>query len=914
MFLSGFLLIGLALGDETSSSKNLAPVTNELIRQKFGEETFFNIDDSKGSAHRIFLNGSAVTPDVRSHAEKMMATHTEIFRTPLEEIQLLVQQKVNHLDYLIFRQTVNRVPVYQSKMDFRYQNGKLVWFGADTYPDIALSTDPAIDAETAVFLAGSAVDFDHNSKNFISDKPELFIFAHAPGQYRLAWKLGLFVHHDDPDLYKRSVSNYLIWVDAQIGEVFSIFDRVEELEIQGFITGMVKDLPYGTATPRPLEDVKITVAGVGETYTDEAGYYVIEAGTTQRNVTVEFLGQFLNVNASNANDANVSAAVTPGDSFSVHFTNLNSLAGERDTYFHANVIHDWIKNIDSGFTGTDYVMPAAVNIGSEDNLWPCNAYWDGFGINMFSAGGGCNATDQMADVIYHEYEHGITQYAYDPLSPPYDSGMGEGFSDYAAMTLRNSPCLGDGFFGTPGECLRDGENTLQYPGNECGGGVHCLGQLSMGSLWQMRKNLINALGDTAQAVAHSDSLFRFALVGRPYTVPDLLIEILTADDNDGNIYNGTPNFQEIIAGFAQHNVPSPLPSFGIIHSPVQNMLSAEDPINIDAFIFSLDSDILTAEVVYTFGIQEISTAMTPGDENSEYTVLIPSQPPGSVIKYYIHAEDINGNEYFSPATAPEIQHFFLIGDPANFPALFTDNSEDENSWTLGMETDNATSGFWVREDPIGTTTNNQSVQPEDDHSSTGVIAYITGNAPFNGSNAGENDVDGGVTTLVTPAMNLLGAINPVFTYWRWYTNDLGNNPNADEWVVQITADGQNWVDLERTFLSDNQWVYKQFLIDQYISLSSTVQFRFIAADGGEGSLVEAAVDDVIVISGAGVDIMIGDVNFDGELSINDILQMVDYILGSQSPNGIQLFAGDVNSDGNLNIIDVLTLIQRILNH
>jgi len=99
--------------------------------------------------------------------------------------------------------------------------------------------------------------------------------------------------------------------------------------------------------------------------------------------------------------------------------------------YHGNVIHDWIKRIDSTLTDADYIMPAAVNIGSEDGLWPCNAYWDGTGLNMFSAGGGCNATDQMADVIYHEYQHGITQFAYDPFESPYSSGMGEGLSDYA---------------------------------------------------------------------------------------------------------------------------------------------------------------------------------------------------------------------------------------------------------------------------------------------------------------------------------------------------------------------------------------------------------------------------------------------------------------------------------------------------
>jgi hypothetical protein len=688
---------------------------------------------------------------------------------------------------------------------------------------------------------------------------------------------------------------------------------VEELEIQGIITGMVKDVPYGTETQRPIEDVKIVVSGVGDTYTDESGYYSIEAGTDQRTVSVELLGSYLNVNASNANDAYVSSTVTPGDTFNVHFDNFNSLAGERDTYFHANLIHDWIKNIDNFFDGVDYIMPGAVNIGSEDNLWPCNAYWNGIGINMFSAGGGCSATDQMADVIYHEYQHGITQFAYEPFDSPYTSGMGEGFSDYAGMTIRNSPCLGDAFYGTPGSCLRNGENTLQYPGDECGGSVHCLGQLSMGSLWQMRKNLITTFGDTAAAVTHSDLLFRFAMVGRPYSVPDLLIEVLTADDNDGNILNGTPYFQEIIDGFSQHNVPSPLPEFGIIHAPIQNMETVVEPITIETIILSINQTISIAELVYSFGAGTITTALTPGTGSNEYFGIIPPQSPGTVITYYIHAVDGDGNEYFSPSTAPDIQHFFLIGNTVSFPALFTDDSEADQGWTLGVPSDSASTGIWVRENPNGTTNNGQPLQPEDDHTIDGITAFVTGNATFDGTNAGDDDVDDGATTLVTPTMNLLGAVNPVFSYWRWYSNNLGNAPNTDDWVVQVTADGQNWFDLERTSQSEASWIYKQFLLNQYIEMSDQVQVRFIADDSGDGSLVEAAVDDVFILNGISVNLVFGDVDFDGEVSINDVLQIIDYILGVVQPNGLQVYVADLNQDGNLNVIDALVLIQTILN-
>ena len=63
------------------------------------------------------------------------------------------------------------------------------------------------------------------------------------------------------------------------------------------------------------------------------------------------------------------------------------------------------------------------------------------------SGGGCAATDQMADVVYHEYGHGIQQFMYSPYDAPYYTGLGEGCADYWAMTLVNSPCLGNGFYG-----------------------------------------------------------------------------------------------------------------------------------------------------------------------------------------------------------------------------------------------------------------------------------------------------------------------------------------------------------------------------------------------------------------------------------------------------------------------------------
>jgi hypothetical protein len=177
-----------------------------------------------------------------------------------------------------------------------------------------------------------------------------------------------------------------------------------------------------------------------------------------------------------------------------------------------------------------------------------------------------------------------------------------------------------------------------------------------------------------------------------------------------------------------------------------------------------------------------------------------------------------------------------------------DDAELDKGWTLGAAGDLATTGLWERSDPVGTTygTPAQQVQPEDDHTAApGHICFVTGNAAV-GAAAGTNDVDGGKTTLLSPVFNVERATSVTLTYWRWYTNNLGNNPGQDYWDVDVTADGTNWVHLEHTVASANSWIQYAFDLGSFVPLTGTLRFRFVADDTAPGSLVEAAVDDITV--------------------------------------------------------------------
>jgi hypothetical protein len=175
-----------------------------------------------------------------------------------------------------------------------------------------------------------------------------------------------------------------------------------------------------------------------------------------------------------------------------------------------------------------------------------------------------------------------------------------------------------------------------------------------------------------------------------------------------------------------------------------------------------------------------------------------------------------------------------------------DDVELDRGWIVGAADDDASTGAWVRADPVGTSYNGQPVQPENDHTPVpGINCWVTGNGTPGGE-AGGADIDGGKTTLLSPVFALDGAISATVSYWRWYTNDTGNNPGEDWWEVSVTSNGVDWVLLEHTQASAASWQQYSFELSEYVTLTDQVQLRFVASDEGSGSLVEAAIDDFLL--------------------------------------------------------------------
>jgi hypothetical protein len=257
-------------------------------------------------------------------------------------------------------------------------------------------------------------------------------------------------------------------------------------------------------------------------------------------------------------------------------------------------------------------------------------------------------------------------------------------------------------------------------------------------------------------------------------------------------------------------------------------------------------------------------AMT-GDGSGIYNFTIGAQGPGSLAAYYFGAHDINGSisavlpigAHLNPF--PNLPYYTLIG-VEEIGVHDSDNNADFGTWATGIVGDDATTGDWVEDVPMGSYTVDAApgtmVQTDTQHTPGGEFCFVTGNASSTTAGIGENDVDGGKTTLQTPIINMSGLVEPIVAYWRYYTNNPpgGANPGADWWQVRMSNDGgQSWIFIEETQTADMSWRRNAIRISDWMTPTAQMRFQFIASDSTHigqnldgGSLIEAAVDDFVL--------------------------------------------------------------------
>ncbi len=294
----------------------------------------------------------------------------------------------------------------------------------------------------------------------------------------------------------------------------------------------------------PAPGLEVTVAG-GPATTAADGGVSWAGGDTQLMTTVR--GPLVAVENVAGEVATTSLALVDGGAATWSPGDDRNLDAQLSAYIHADRVKTYVRGFAPALAFLDETLPVKVNIADE-----CNAFSNGTAIHFFQASARCENTATLADVVYHEFGHSMHAQSLIPGAGFFDGAFSEGLSDYLAATITGDSAMGRGFFKND-EPLREIDPPNQeYVWPRDVSQIHATGMIFGGAMWDLRKGLIADLGATA-GVALADRLY-YAAVRRAPSIPATLIEILAADDDDGDLANGTPHECTIRAAFGRHGL------------------------------------------------------------------------------------------------------------------------------------------------------------------------------------------------------------------------------------------------------------------------------------------------------------------------------------------------------------------------
>lgn len=277
---------------------------------------------------------------------------------------------------------------------------------------------------------------------------------------------------------------------------------------------------------------------------------------------------------------------------------------------------------------------------------------------------------------------------------------------------------------------------------------------------------------------------------------------------------------------------------------------------------------------------------------------------GTRVEYFVSAEATDGQRYYEPGGCFEPAQGVSAVVARSLTVLAADSMESGAGWTVGSPQDTATSGAWVPMAPQATI-----AQPPADHSSSGSACWVTGGLA--GTNYSAYDVDGGQTTLTSPPYDLSAWPDAEVRYWRWFSNHAGTAAHEDVLEVYVSADGTNWVLVETVGPDGPEsfggWYEHRFRVADFVSPGAAVRLRFVAADFGADSTVEAAIDDLrIELLDCSPPPCPGDVDGDRMIGLAD----VSTLLSNFGSTGDVTYAdGDLTGDAAVDLADLSALLE-----
>jgi hypothetical protein len=245
----------------------------------------------------------------------------------------------------------------------------------------------------------------------------------------------------------------------------------------------------------------------------------------------------------------------------------------------------------------------------------------------------------------------------------------------------------------------------------------------------------------------------------------------------------------------------------------------------------------TGQIHYSIDGAPYVTVDLSENQPNEYTATLPALNCGSVINFYITADEVTVGTVSDPPDAPAIT--YGATPVTGTVETLNDNFESDLGWT--SEILGATSGYWERGVPVNDP--GWDYDPASDGDGSG-SCYLTQNQ------TGNTDVDNGAVRLTSPVFDLSGGGTIEYYYYLYLTNtvdgvdmllvEINNNGGMGSWIEVTRHDSNGNLNWRHHTISDSD------LSAAGITPTSNMVIRFTANDSDPQSIVEAGIDGVIV--------------------------------------------------------------------
>ncbi|MBL8879609.1 MAG: choice-of-anchor J domain-containing protein [Phycisphaerales bacterium] len=918
-FLQSMLPIAFGSAALFASDQNngltASPVTrgeDARLRQDYPRVQFLN---QGNTVSRVYGTAFSFGDDPVAAAESFRNSYVDVFGVGASELRLgswfngnetqgvMYQPETDSYKFTLvyYSQYFSDIPVFRGELRLlvRNQLDHPVVLASSTLRSLEgfdLGVAPSL--ESAAALGRDAIVAQSpDMLNFSG--PRFVIWAGQNGETPEP-RLAVETMVDDGKQGLPDYQKVLYLTDANTGMILLAESQIHHTDVAGSVAGNATqgvgaDL-CGPEASTPLPYARVSIGGT-TAFSDRDGNFVIpNAGTSPVNVNSELQGDWFTVVDNGGSIPTLTLNVTPPGPANFLHNPANSaefLRSDVNCYLHANIVRSFVLDRNPTFPTIFNQHNFTVNVNLAST---CNAFYDGSSINMYRAGGGC-ANTGFSTVVHHEYGHHLVA-----VAGSGQGAYGEGFGDVMGVLITETTMLAIGFQNNCSAGIRDANNAMTYP---CSGEIHFCGQLLSGVVWSLRNQLL-ATDPTGYYATWTDLSVNSVLLHTGSSVDDGIgIDFLTLDDDDNNLDNGTPHYSEIAAAFGPRNfVIPPLALLDITFPNGRpNAISPAGGTRMRVAVAPLAATPQpgTGRLFYSTGGPYTEVAMEVISPNV-YDAVFPAAACETSVSYYVGARTTTNVLVTSPGNAPTTTYSTVSA--YGLTEVFADDFETNQGWTV-QNNGGLTDGPWDRGVPV----NCSRGDPPADYDGSGQC-YLTDNSAASGCNS---DVDGGITWLISPTLNLAG-VDGVVSYARWYSNTFGGAPNADTFVVYVSNNnGSSWVTVETVgptgAQADGGWYTNTFQVSDFVAPTAQVKVRFEASDLGTGSVIEAGVDafSVTVINCTPA-FPEGDMNCDGEVNNFDI---DPFVLALTDPAGYaaafpscDILNGDINNDGVLNNFDI----------